>query len=329
MQISYLITFSIDKRFPPQGTVGGIALMVTAPIQGAYDGSRTSGGWGAVKGFGAGLGLGVVGGVSMALGGALTGAYQIGRGIINTPGSIAASTQGMDWDEEKREWIIYDLELEKNNYLHMTEEEFLKLNASSEAGASQPGEGADQIKPDRVVADTAFYDVLGVPASASAAEIKKAYYIKAKQNHPDRHPDDPKAHEKFQLIGEAYQVLSDDTLRANYDANGKDGVEGAAKVDSSTLFAMIFGSEKFIPLVGELKLSAQMQATEAVLHNTKLLQFRQKKREIQCAVNLVAKLQPYLDSNEDLEVKSSFLSTIFSVQLSSVQFTLLHFTDCS
>jgi len=47
------------------------------------------------------------------------------------------------------------------------------------------------------------------------------------------------------------QILSDEALRANYDASGKDSVESAPKVDPSTLFAMIFGSEKFVPLVGE------------------------------------------------------------------------------
>ena len=41
-----------------------------------------------------------------------------------------------------------------------------------------------------------------------------------------RHPDDPVAHSKFQKIGEAYQVLSDESLRASYDAGGVEGVEG-------------------------------------------------------------------------------------------------------
>jgi hypothetical protein len=45
-----------------------------------------------------------------------------------------------------------------------------------------------------------------------------------------------------------------------YDLNGKGGVEEAPKMDSSALYAMIFGSEKFEPLVGELQLASQMQS---------------------------------------------------------------------
>lgn len=53
----------------------------------------------------------------------------------------------------------------------------------------------------------------GVEPNASASEIKKAYYLKAKLNHPDKHRDDPEAHVKFTKIGEAYQILSDEQLR--------------------------------------------------------------------------------------------------------------------
>jgi hypothetical protein len=103
--------------------------------------------------------------------------------------------------------------------------------------------------------------------------------------------------------------LSDETLRENYDKGGKEGVEGAPKVDSATLFAMIFGSEKFVPLVGELKLSTQMQVKEGEEYNRKLEAFRQKKREVQCAINLVTKLQPFIDydENEEVYVNFSFL----------------------
>jgi curved DNA-binding protein CbpA len=141
------------------------------------------------------------------------------------------------------------------------------------------------------VSDTALYDILGVNPDASPGEIKKAYYLKAKQNHPDRHPDDAKAHEKFQMIGEAYQILSDPKLRANYDSHGKNGVEQTAKMDSNALFAMLFGSEKFEPIIGELKIAMQMQSVVeddagSSSGDGKLSRFKQRKREIQCAVNL-------------------------------------------
>lgn len=70
-------------------------------------------------------------------------------------------------------------------------------------------------------------------------------------------------------------------------------------MDPSTLFAMIFGSEKFVPLVGELKLATQMQQandnSNDNVNSNKLMKFRQRKREIQCALNLVQKLQSYID----------------------------------
>lgn len=52
------------------------------------------------------------------------------------------------------------------------------------------------------------YEVLGISRGATAEEIKRAYRKKAKECHPDLHPDDPKAHEKMQQVNEAYNMLS-------------------------------------------------------------------------------------------------------------------------
>lgn len=65
-----------------------------------------------------------------------------------------------------------------------------------------------------------YYEVLGLDKSATEAEIKKAYRKMAKENHPDLHPDDPKAQEKFAEIAEAYEVLSDADKRKKYDQFG-------------------------------------------------------------------------------------------------------------
>jgi hypothetical protein len=53
---------------------------------------------------------------------------------------------------------------------------------------------------------------------------------------------------------------------------------------------------------GELKVASQMQADESEVSVPKLKKFRQRKREVQCAVNLVQKLQPFLDLKENEEV---------------------------
>jgi molecular chaperone DnaJ len=63
-----------------------------------------------------------------------------------------------------------------------------------------------------------YYDTLGVPKSASADEIKKAFRRKAHEHHPDK---DSGNADKFKEINEAYQVLSDDSKRQQYDQYGQ------------------------------------------------------------------------------------------------------------
>ena len=65
-----------------------------------------------------------------------------------------------------------------------------------------------------------FYDVLGVPRSASDDEIKKAYRKLAMKHHPDRNKDRQDAEARFKEAKEAYEVLSDKEKRAAYDRFG-------------------------------------------------------------------------------------------------------------
>lgn len=62
-----------------------------------------------------------------------------------------------------------------------------------------------------------YYQILGVDRDASAGEVKKAFRRIARETHPDAHPDDPEAEERFRAAAEAYEVLSDPERRARYD----------------------------------------------------------------------------------------------------------------
>ncbi len=70
-----------------------------------------------------------------------------------------------------------------------------------------------------------YYEVLGLNKGASDDEIKKAYRQKAKQFHPDLHPDDKEAEKNFKEVSEAYEILSDKDKRARYDQFGHAGVD--------------------------------------------------------------------------------------------------------
>jgi len=72
-----------------------------------------------------------------------------------------------------------------------------------------------------------YYEVLGVPRTATADDIKKAYRKLARKYHPDVNLGDQSAEEKFKQVGEAYEVLSDPEKRKRYDQLGENWKGGA------------------------------------------------------------------------------------------------------
>ncbi|KAL8426252.1 hypothetical protein Efla_004213 [Eimeria flavescens] len=257
-----------------------------------------------VGGFFKGIGAGVLAAVALPLTGICIAGYQVTRGLINTPEAIHEKSQGKKWDKKERVW--------KPNWYSLQEEAAEVLNrenpyrrdpnvggSTSSSSASQKGGPGE-----RKVADTTLYDILEVSPDARPDEIRRQYYRLARKYHPDKNPDDPTAKKRFQQLGEAYQVLGEEERRAQYDLHGPAAAQDMPIIDSGLFFMMLFGSEALEPYIGKLKMA--MYAEMVDLPGSKgsqgddiseeMFAFEQLKREVQLAVLLQQRVQPYVDA---------------------------------
>ena len=278
-----------------KGVLLGAGALVSAPIMGA----RADG----AKGFAKGLGLGLASAVVLPVVGGAVAATQVVRGAVNTPEAVQSASRGKRYDSRTRRWVAEDLERD-GAWLGTTTDEaiFARAEARAEARGTKAGIGGLLDEASRVGADesgrgrpaeTEYYDCLEVAPSATSGEIRRQYYVLARKCHPDKNLDDPDAKAKFQKIGEAYQILSDEKLRAQYDARGKEGMEDVPVVNPAAFFGVLFGSEQMENFIGRLKLATlAMAGTDLTREEQDLLQ---RRRETRLAIKLASMLDVYVD----------------------------------
>ncbi len=186
-----------------------------------------------------GLAFGGLTSAALSIAGLVNGAIQVVVGLWNTPSAISSYFfQGKLWNDEERRWDRYSLDDESEELLNSTQFLF-----------------SDK------VSDSTFYDLLNVKPGATAKEIKRGYYSKAKDLHPDKNRDDDEAAQQFILLHEAYETLSDPDKRAKYDAMGRSKSSSSSSnslgnFNVGVFFEILFASQPAEPYIGQLGVSS-------------------------------------------------------------------------
>lgn len=104
--------------------------------------------------------------------------------------------------------------------------------------------------------------MLGLTATATQEDIKKAYRKLAIKLHPDKNPNDPEGEERFKTLATAYQVLSDPQLRHKYNEFGASTpglVPEDGFVDPEEVFGSLFGGKRFQDIIGTISIGKDMK----------------------------------------------------------------------
>ena len=287
------------------GAVGAAGIAVLAPTMGLAVGLQQGGLLGGIVGVTGGALVGAVGAAAMAIGGAVSAVSQVARGIIATPESIVAPRQGKWWNEHEGKWVLTDLPAEEASTLKGVPDDDSDI---LEMFQKELDESIRDGKSDGQVKDMGYYDALEVPVDATPAAIKRQYYLLARKYHPDKvGTEDKEAADKFKDVAEAYQVLSDEDLRVQYNKLGKQGLSAdktelagadASNMDPALLYAFLFGSDKFHDFTG--RFATATSASVGDTHKISIATARklQKRRVVRLAVKLASRVDKWVESSK-------------------------------
>jgi molecular chaperone DnaJ len=133
-----------------------------------------------------------------------------------------------------------------------------------------------------------YYSILELDRTASPEDIKKSYRKLAKQYHPDVNPNDPVSEEKFKQVSEAYEVLSDEQKKHNYDTYGNVNGGGFTdfgfniNFDPGSIFEEFFGPRRQPERNTDLQIELQLQLKDFVKGCVHTVKINKRKKCLDC-----------------------------------------------
>lgn len=266
------------------GSLSGIASTITMPVMLALRAGWKGGILGGI------LGLTVA---TLTVGSSIIyGGMQLVVGLIRTPIAVGAYFGSKRYDPDLDDYIMY--------FLNDEVDELSSLRSN----------GGD-------VYDLTYYQTLGVEPNATSRQIKRAYFQRAKEIHPDKNPSDKAAAEKFLKIHKAYQTLMDDEGRAAYDEAGL-LAEDSPPFDAHVFFAILFGSQAIEPYIGDLSVASFwdqiIRCSTSDIREELMLKMimesttkaKERRRQVDITINLWNKIEPYVSgklTKEDFRIE--------------------------
>ncbi|AAZ13588.1 chaperone protein DNAj, putative [Trypanosoma equiperdum] len=266
----------------------GISSFIALPIAGG----KREGATGVAKGIGFGL-LGLAGGAAAGL---VTGARQLGRGVVNTKAAVEETIRRErywcsitgGWIEVRLNEMLADIPVTDDDIYCKAREEYRKVSSSSWDGAASPS-GSEGNDPSEEGCEGScgkedYYSLIGVERTATTSQIRAAFHRKALTLHPDKNTGDAEATQRFQAILEAYNVLSNDAQRSEYDARGSVDIN-AGEGGLTSPIEQSLGATQLEPFIGRVEWAVHL--TPYVYFDSELRKELKKRRVLRLAQNLV------------------------------------------